>query len=548
MILMQHATNDSERRVLLLAPTLRDGEITRSLLASEGLPCLACRDVREVASEVAAGAGALLLTDEALMADGIEVLLAALDNQPSWSDLPVVILMPGGGHSPVIARVMRALGNVTLMERPVPMRSLLSAVQAAIRGRQRQYEARSLLQSERAARAEAEKADRMKDEFLATLSHELRTPLNAILGWAQVIRHSRDNETLDEGLAIIERNARVQVQLIEDLLDMSRIISGKIRLDTQMVDPATFIDAAIKTVMPAAEAKGIHLEKLLAENAGAVTGDPNRLQQVVWNLLANAIKFTPKGGRVTVLVERVGSQIEISVSDTGQGISPQFLPHVFERFRQADGATTRSHGGLGLGLAIVKHLVELHGGTIGATSAGEGQGSTFTVSLPVTAIRRPAQEKWSRHQRTDESPLLCEPALLNGLTVLVVDDDQDARELLHRILEECGARVISASSATEGVSFLERAAPSVLISDIGMPEVDGYEFLRRARALWARRGQNVPAIALTAFARSEDRTRALLAGYMVHVSKPVDPQELLATVASLTGRTGAESAEPPRHG
>ena len=266
--------------------------------------------------------------------------------------------------------------------------------------RNKAEERERLLDSERSARAESERAGRMKDEFLATLSHELRTPLNAILGWSQLIRRGVDDkETLEEGISVIERNARVQVQLIEDLLDMSRIISGKVRLDIQSVDVSSFVDAAIETVSPSAEAKGIRLQKIVDHHAGPISGDPGRLQQVVWNLLSNAIKFTPKGGRVQVLVERVNSHIELSVTDTGQGIKAEFLPHVFERFRQADATTTRAHGGLGLGLAIVKHLVELHGGTIDAKSAGEGQGSTFTVSLPIAVVRRRDESENRTHPR-----------------------------------------------------------------------------------------------------------------------------------------------------
>ncbi|MDQ3211940.1 MAG: ATP-binding protein [Acidobacteriota bacterium] len=400
-----------------------------------------------------------------------------------------------------------------------------------------------LLESERAARTAAERLSEVKDEFLATLSHELRTPLNAILGWAQVLRSSpKDKDDLLKGLETIERNARVQTQLIEDLLDMSRITSGKLRLDIQSVQPAAFIEAAIETVHPAASAKGIMLEAILDPAAGSIQGDPGRLQQVVWNLLANAIKFTPKDGRVQVVLERVNSHIDVIVADTGVGIRPEFLPHLFERFRQGDASTTRAYGGLGLGLSIVKSLVELHGGTIEVKSPGEGRGTTVTVSLPVAVSHRAAAARTGTHPEGPKGPAGTKSiAELTGLIVLVVDDQPDARDLVRRILEDCGAEVFAAGTAADGLSLVQARKPHVMIADVGMPEGDGYDLLRRVRALGAERGGRVPAIALTAFARSEDRTRALRAGFAVHVAKPVNPAELVATVASVAGRVDQES-------
>jgi signal transduction histidine kinase/PAS domain-containing protein/ActR/RegA family two-component response regulator len=400
-------------------------------------------------------------------------------------------------------------------------------------------EREELLESERYARAEAERASQMKDEFLATLSHELRTPLSAILGWSQILRlRTPKPEDLRSGLEAIERNARIQTQLIEDLLDMSRIISGKVQLDVQPIDIMSFVEAAIETVRPAAEAKGIRLQKLLDPQAGPVSGDPNRLQQVVWNLLSNAIKFTPKDGKVQVLLERVNSHIEISVADTGMGIEREFIDHVFVRFRQQDASTTRRYGGLGLGLAIVKHLVELHGGSVRVQSAGQGKGATFSVHLPLAVVHRSSAEA-RFHPTTPKGPA---PDLkivdLKGIKVLVVDDLSDARNLVARVLTDCNAQVLTAGSAEEALRLVESERPDVLVSDIGMPDVDGYELLRRVRALGGDRGGKVPAIALTAFARSEDRTRALRAGFLVHVSKPVEPSELIATVASVAGRVG----------
>jgi signal transduction histidine kinase/ActR/RegA family two-component response regulator len=395
---------------------------------------------------------------------------------------------------------------------------------------------KALLESERAARNTAERTSDIKDEFLATLSHELRTPLNAILGWSKILRNNSKNaEDMTRGLEAIERNARAQTQLIDDLLDMSRITSGKLRLDLQPIRPADVITQAVDTVKTAADAKEIRLERVLDPSIEPMSGDPVRLQQVVWNLLSNAIKFTPQGGRVRVTLEPVDSHVEISVEDTGCGIRPEFLPHLFERFRQADSTTTRQHGGLGLGLSIVKTLVELHGGSVRARSEGVGQGTTITVQLPSGAQ---AGERAERRHTLSTQPLAASVTAteLAGLTVLVVDDQADARELIKRVLEDCAAKVVTAANADEALRLVEGRRPHVLVSDIGMPDVDGFELLRRVRALGPDRGGRLPAVALTAFARTEDRTRVLRAGFLVHVAKPVDPSELVATVASVSGR------------
>jgi CheY-like chemotaxis protein len=397
-----------------------------------------------------------------------------------------------------------------------------------------------LLDSERLAR-DAERAGAVKDEFLATLSHELRTPLNAILGWSKILCMPGVNPVdFQRGLEVVERNARVQAQLIEDLLDMSRITSGKLRLDIRPVSPAAVIEAALETVRPLAQAKGVLLTSTLDEAAVAVNGDPNRLQQVVWNLLSNAIKFTEKPGRVQVSLRRAGSHVAIAVADTGLGIAPEFLPHVFDRFRQADSSSTRTAGGLGLGLAIVKHLVELHGGTVQAQSPGRGAGTTFTIELPLVAtaapVATPVERPRSRGRLGSGGEI--KRLDLTGVKVLVVDDNADARALIQRVLEACGANVVTAGTVSEAVLSVERARPHVLVSDVGMPEADGYELLRMVRGLGQSRGGGLPAIALTAFARSEDRTRALRAGFLHHIAKPVEPAELVATVASVVGRTG----------
>lgn len=403
--------------------------------------------------------------------------------------------------------------------------------------RQAREEREQLLQAAETARADAEAANRLKDEFLATLSHELRTPLNAILGWARILSAGPvEPEDLKEGLDVIERNAKMQAKIIEDLLDISRIISGNMRLDVQRVNVKAVIGEAIAVVTPAAEAKGVRLKGVLDPLAGPVSGDPARLQQVVWNLLTNAVKFTPKGGQVQVLLERVNSHIEISVIDSGVGISPEFLPHIFERFRQADASTTRRHGGLGLGLAIVKQLTELHGGTVRAKSPGEGQGATFVVSLPIAVVHEVRAEK-VRPKDQEPAEFDCSEQSLSGIRVLVVDDETDARRLVRRVLTDCGAEVAIAESVAEAVRLVETFGPHILVSDVGMPDEDGYDLIRRVRSRVA--AKTLPAVALTAFARSEDRRRALLAGFQTHVPKPVDPAELVAVVASLVERTGA---------
>jgi CheY-like chemotaxis protein/two-component sensor histidine kinase len=340
-----------------------------------------------------------------------------------------------------------------------------------------------------------------------------------------------------KALEIIERNARTQAQLIDDLLDVSRIITGKLRLDVRPVDPNSFIESAIEAVRPAAEAKGVHVQKIMDTGVASVSGDPVRLQQIVWNLLSNAIKFTPKGGRVQVRLERVNSHVEIAVTDTGPGITPEFLPYVFDRFRQADQRTSRQHGGLGLGLAIVRHLVELHGGTVRAESHGEGQGSTFTVLLPVAPVYQNVDADERVHPAArDTLPAYECPDRLDGLRVLVVDDEPDTRELLKVGIGHCGAEVMVAGSADEALEVMSKAVPDVLISDIGMPGEDGYDLIRRVRTLRAEDGGRVPAIALTAYARTEDRLQALRAGYQMHVPKPVELAELIAVAASLVRR------------
>ena len=409
-----------------------------------------------------------------------------------------------------------------------------------------EQERADLLNRAQVARLEAERTSRLKDEFLATLSHELRTPLNAILGWARLLHAGQlDSKTELRAIESVERNARIQTKLVEDLLDVSRIITGKWRLETRPVDLCTSVESSIETIRTTLETKEITLEKDFDLGVGLVMGDPSRLQQILWNLLSNAVKFTPKGGHIQVRVTREGANAAISVKDNGKGINKEFLPYVFERFQQADGSLTRKYGGLGLGLAIARHLTELHGGTIEVESAGENQGSVFTVKLPLLS-------EWSSERLIGEVvrlPPAVVPeetrsessATLKGLRILVVDDEPGSRELLLTLLTHSGAEVVTGSSASQALTELTRFKPDVLISDIEMPEQDGYSLIRQLRLLEDDLGQRIRAVALTAHARTQDRLQALAAGFDTHVSKPVEPHELVAVVASLArGRTKAK--------
>jgi signal transduction histidine kinase/ActR/RegA family two-component response regulator len=388
-----------------------------------------------------------------------------------------------------------------------------------------------LYEAERTARSAAESANRVKDEFLAVLSHELRTPLNPILGWAKLMRSRKlDQATSDRALETIERNAKLQTQLIEDLLDVSRILQGKLNLNFSQINLVSVIEGAMETVRLSAEAKSIQIQTIFESGVWPVLGDANRLQQVFWNILSNAIKFTPTGGEVKIKLKQVGSQVKVSVTDTGKGISPEFLPYVFDYFRQADSATTRKYGGLGLGLAIVHHLVELHGGTVQAESLGEGKGATFTVRLPYLEDER----KGIKDAKDHSSLVAAQSSPLSGLEILVVDDDADMRDFLSFMLEQYGANVTVVASGIGALTALSQKKPNLLISDIGMPEMDGYMLMRQVRSLEPEEGGRILAIALTAYAGEMDRQQAIAVGFQQHISKPVDPEELVKAIVSLT--------------
>ena len=437
------------------------------------------------------------------------------DGQVVWVEAHSIVIMDGEGR-PVGMR------GVTL---DITARKLLEAERA------------ELLNREQSARAEAVAANRLKDEFLATLSHELRTPLNAILGYARMLRTGViDPARQARALEIVERNASALTQMVEDVLDVSRVMSGKIRLNVDTVDLVRILEDSIATVRPAADAKGVVIETVVGRDAGQVAGDADRLQQVVWNLLSNAVRFTPRGGQVQVRLERHRDDAHIVVSDTGAGIDPRFLAHVFERFRQADSRPSREYGGLGLGLAIARDLVELHGGSIGVASDGPGHGATFTVTLPISGRPRPAvaaqraESGWRAVSGADVA--------LGGLRVLVVDDDGDGLTLMREVLEAAGATVSSASSGPAALSVVARESPDVIVSDLGMPGMDGYAFIAELRNSPSETLRNIPVAALTAYARSEDRTRVLRSGFQMHLSKPIDPGELVAGVAALASRNG----------
>jgi PAS domain S-box-containing protein len=467
--------------------------------------------------------------------DHFETVRLAKDGRRLNLSMTISPIMDASGHVIGASKVARDISERKKAEEA--LKKAMEEAEAANRERLQ------LLDSEREARSQAERASRMKDEFLATLSHELRTPLNAVLGWAKILRHGNlQGEELKQGLDIIERNARVQAQIIEDLLDMSRIISGKVRLDVRWIELSAVLNESIETLRSTAQAKGVYLQARLDPFAQPISGDPNRLQQVFWNLLNNAIKFTPKDGKVEVLLKHASTEVQVSVIDTGEGIAPEFLPYIFDRFQQGDASTTRRHGGLGLGLSIVKQLVELHGGNVRVQSEGMGKGATFSVHLPLAAVYSESEKEGRLPEATlRQNPPMPEVSLAD-IQVLVVDDEIDARDLVKKLLEMAGATVSTAGSASEAMEHILAGRPDVLVCDIGMEEEDGYSFIRRLRAIEKKEEGVLPAVALSAYARSEDRTKAIRSGFQIHLAKPVEPAELLAVISSLAGRA---ATKPP---
>jgi signal transduction histidine kinase/ActR/RegA family two-component response regulator len=518
--------------VLVYAPVGRDGELSAQILARAGIWTKTCATIEDLCVAIHAGAASALVTEEALSAQALDRVASVLGDQPKWSDLPVVLCSTGGDITRVNAlraRALDGLGNVMVIERPMQTRTLLAAVQTGLRARRRQLALRDVVVELERSRTEAEEANRTKDEFLAMISHELRTPLNAILGWARMMTAGRLGEAQRErAITTIERNAVAQAKLIDELLDVSRIISRKLRLSLRALDLRAIVEATADSLRPAAEAKGLTLSVVVDPEPLPIMGDSDRLAQIVSNLVGNAIKFTPAGGRVTLTLTNVEGTATLSVSDDGIGIRPEFLEFVFDRFRQADGSRTRTHGGLGLGLAIVHHLVELHGGAVTVASDGVGKGTVLTVTVPLVAEGTLGVLRGS--DRPAPGPL----STLAGVHVVVVDDEQDARDLVAAVLEQAGAVVTSVGSAEEAMHAIHERPPSLLVSDIGMPGEDGYALIARVRALPAESGGLVPAVAVTAFTREDDRARALRAGYNAHVAKPIDPAALVTLVSNVT--------------
>ena len=535
-------TSAHDLRVLIFAPIGRDSALTAELLQRATIPCHICNSIAEICQGISDGAGAVLLTEEALADPQISGLSETLAAQPPWSDISI-LLFAGTERTEAEYRTLHTLEvlrNVTLLDRPVRTTAVVSTVRAALRGRQRQYELRDVLVALHTARTEAERArdeaqqaNRLKDEFLATLSHELRTPLNAILGWVTLLRDTKvDPANIPRILDIIERNASSQAQLIADVLDVSRMITGRVRLNVEPLLLSRVLADAVDSVRPAAAAKRIQLSLDIDARLPLITGDAGRLRQVFWNLLSNAIKFTPQDGRVAVRLQHDGTHLAVVVSDNGAGIPAEFLPYAFDRFRQADQTFTRPHGGLGLGLAIVKSIIEQHGGEVAVASAGVGEGATFTVRIPIAPIVSPAETGADDSMEDTQLPpsVRFAPADFAGQLVLVVDDDASTRELLGAVLRECGAQVVAAASARATLDQLDREVPAIMIADIGMPEQDGLTMMRAIRKREASRGGSIPAIALSAYARAEDRDAALAAGFDEFVTKPATPAAVIRAI------------------
>ncbi len=518
-------------RILIFAPVGKDAPLTLEVLQRTDLKGTVCDTAHGLCVEIERGASVILLTEEALENAGIGELMECLRTQPAWSDIPI-LLFADAERSEIYLRTLRlleGLRNVVLLERPIRLGVALSLIRSAIRGRNRQYELRDLLKALADARVEAETANRLKDEFLATLSHELRTPLNAILGWTAMLRDGNvQQKHVMRALETIHRNATAQVQIVDDLLDVSRIVRGNVQLAPTLMPIGPLVTLAVESITPTAEAKGVTIGASVGDTPVFVWGDPDRLQQVLWNLMVNAVKFTPAGGRVDVRMDATATEVTISVADTGAGIPPNFLPHVFERFRQADGSSTRPHGGLGLGLSIVRHLVELHGGRMQAESGGEGNGSTFTVHLPVRHAHERAATAVAAGRRRRRLPEL------EGTHILVVDDHEEARQLLRAMLAGTGVRISEADSSARAFKIMIEDRPDIILADVAMPEQDGYTMMRAIRSL--PDGPRIRAIAVSAHARREDGQLALKSGFDEHISKPVQPQSLFEALERVSAQ------------
>jgi signal transduction histidine kinase/CheY-like chemotaxis protein len=533
---------ESENFVLMVTPTGKDAAVACEVLEKACIPCKICSNLTDLCKNIQDSAGALLLAEEALSFEDIPKLVDWLEKQPPWSDIPVILLTSGGATKRMNLWQAGQFGtraNVTLLERPFHIATLISVLEGALRARRRQFEMRDLLKQrqhlldmEKKARTEAEKVNRAKDDFLATLSHELRTPLTTMLGWSKVLsNHQLDEVTAARAIQAIERSALSQAQLIDDLLDVSRIITGKFQIEKKSMDLVQLMHTSIDAIRPAAESKEIQIALQVSENPGPISGDYHRLQQVMWNLLSNSVKFTSVGGSISVKLERTNSHATITVTDSGKGIRREFLPFIFERFRQADSSYTRNQGGLGLGLAIVQHIVTLHSGSVTAESEGDGKGATMKVVLPVVPLET---KSFVRRERREKSPR--QHANLEGLRILIVEDDDESRELLMVIIQQGKGIVRSAASVAQAIEILKEWKPDVLISDIGLPDEDGYKLISILRSDPETR--TIPAIAVTAYAANSDRTKALESGFQFHMAKPVDPADFMQIVSELSRTPG----------
>ena len=538
---MNRLKSDSiEDRVLILAPTGRDGTNLSALLTQNGFNPNLCSDLSQLIFEADRGVASFVIAEEAITKGELDALINLLKRQEPWSDLPLIVI--GGSsvrNNQTSYDIFAHEFNFTLLERPLSTATLVTTLRSSLRSRRKQYEIRNLLRertmildAERAAREQAVAANRMKDDFLAVVSHELRNPLNSILGFAQLLKKpGRTPEQIASGLEIIERNSRAQASLIDDLLDITRIVTGKLRVELDELELSSIVNASILAVKPSAEAKNIQLVAKIPDKPVLVLADISRLQQVVSNLLTNAVKFSEKNGKVEIELSCDGIDAVIQVRDSGVGISEEFLPLVFDRFRQASNAGGRGAMGLGLGLSIVKHLMELHNGSVKAESPGRGKGSTFTVCIPLHA-----SNSSFKFEKANKPETIKEISRLSGIKVLTVDDEPDSCQLIKQLLEDAGAEVEMAGSVLEALSALERFKPSILLSDLSMPDHNGYELLARIRKLSEERGGKIPAIAVTAFARPDDKARCMDWGFQGHVSKPIFAGELIKKVVELTSQ------------
>jgi signal transduction histidine kinase/ActR/RegA family two-component response regulator len=535
-------TNESrnpEDRVLVFMPTGRDASLVCATLQKSNITAQTCADSDELISELEKGAGAVLLAEEGLEGETFERLSDTFNRQPVWSDIPVVLFASNGRSAETLLKTVGTRFNATIVERPIRITMLISAVRSVLRAREKQYQTRDLLN-------QLEEADHQKDLFLATLSHELRTPLNSMLGWIQLLRGETGKQIDTKyGLDVIERNAKAQSEIISDILFVSQVITGKLTLNTETIDINSVVQRAIDVIHPTLEAKNIQLRTSFDSGASQIKGDADRLQQVFLNLFSNAIKFTPENGQIEVRIKRDGSNAEVEVADSGRGIKSEFLPFVFERFRQADNSYTRQVGGLGLGLAIVRHLIEMHGGTVAVESGGENKGATFKITLPLI-IRQQTQE--FSQQDSDKSLDYSETdAMLRGVRVLLVEDNEDSRDMLKIMFEQHGMETTAVDSAAEALSAIEQFQPDILISDVGLPGEDGYELISKIRQLPSEQGGSIPAVALTGYASLQDRVRAFDVGYQEHLAKPVDIDKLLELMKDLVIRKEFPHQNAPNH-